>query len=274
MQLTKCSHSIRSGSWLEIHGREDLAAAGDVLAVAVGVLVEALVVDRHLALERHVVEGRHPTRADDREPPLLVRVEPAEVQMRRPARRGSAGSRTRRPRRRGAGSDSPRAIDLGRLLAGQMEKHRDVVRAKAPERVLVRAQLAEVQAVAVDVVDLAELAAVGQLLELAARPGGTPAGARPSTPDPRPAAASTARCASATDWASGFSTKQCLPACEHPSPPARRGSAPASRARRRRAPGRRAAPAGRSRTGPAGTSARRGRAPAPRRRTATQLGAR
>ena len=38
--------------------------------------------------------------------------------------------------------------------------------AEAPERVLVGAQLAEVQAVAVDVVDVAELAGVGDLLEL------------------------------------------------------------------------------------------------------------
>ena len=40
--------------------REDVPAAGDVLAVAAGVLVKALVVDGQLALELHVVEGRHP----------------------------------------------------------------------------------------------------------------------------------------------------------------------------------------------------------------------
>ena len=51
------------------------------------------------------------------------------------------------------------------LLADQAQHDRDVVRAEAPERVLVRAQLAEVQAVAVDVVELAELAAVDQLLQ-------------------------------------------------------------------------------------------------------------
>ncbi len=38
--------------------------------------------------------------------------------------------------------------------------------AEAPERVLVCPQLAEVQAVAVDVVDLPELTAISQLLEL------------------------------------------------------------------------------------------------------------
>src|SRR5581483_2433712 len=34
--------------------------AGDVLAVAVRVFIEPLVIDGELALERHVVEGRHP----------------------------------------------------------------------------------------------------------------------------------------------------------------------------------------------------------------------
>src|SRR6185436_18730732 len=51
----------------------DVPRPRDVLAVGAGVLVEALVVDRDLALDVHVVEGRHPLRADDREAPLLVR---------------------------------------------------------------------------------------------------------------------------------------------------------------------------------------------------------
>ena len=45
----------------------DVARARDVLAVGGEVLVEALVVDRHLSLDLHVVEGRHPLRPDDRE---------------------------------------------------------------------------------------------------------------------------------------------------------------------------------------------------------------
>ena len=53
-----------------------------------------------------------------------------------------------------------------------------------PERVLVRAQLAEVEPVAVDVVDVAELAGVGDLLQLRRRPGGTRAGGRPSATRP------------------------------------------------------------------------------------------
>ena len=52
-----------------------------------------------------------------------------------------------------------------RLLLGQAQHDRDVVRAERPERVLVGAQLAEVQAVAVDVVHVAELARVDQLLQ-------------------------------------------------------------------------------------------------------------
>src|SRR5512133_3260005 len=41
----------------------DVARARDVLAVVAVVLLEALVVDGQLALDRHVVEGRHPPRA-------------------------------------------------------------------------------------------------------------------------------------------------------------------------------------------------------------------
>src|SRR4051794_18573377 len=61
-------------------GAPDVARARDVLAVGGDVLVEALVVDRDLALEVHVVEGGHPAGADDREPALLVRIEPRQVQ--------------------------------------------------------------------------------------------------------------------------------------------------------------------------------------------------
>ena len=67
------------------HRAPDVARSRDVLAVVAVVLLEALVVDGQLALERHVVEGRHPARADDREAPLLVRVEPRQVQVRREA---------------------------------------------------------------------------------------------------------------------------------------------------------------------------------------------
>ena len=50
-------------------------------------------------------------------------------------------------------------LDLVRLLAGEPQQHGHVVRAERPQRVLVGAQLAEVQPVAVDVEDAAELAA-------------------------------------------------------------------------------------------------------------------
>ena len=56
---------------------------------------------------------------------------------------------------------------LARLLAEQPEDHREVVDAERPERVLVRADHAEVLAVAVDAGDLAERAGVDELLHLA-----------------------------------------------------------------------------------------------------------
>ena len=62
--------------------------------------------------------------------------------------------------------DSPRAAELGRLLAEEMEDHREIVHAQAPERVLVAADRSQVLTVAVDVEDLAELACVDELLQL------------------------------------------------------------------------------------------------------------
>ena len=56
--------------------------------------------------------------------------------------------------------------ELERLLVGQVQHDRDVVRAERPERVLVGAQLPEVEPVGVDVVDVAELAGGRDLLEL------------------------------------------------------------------------------------------------------------
>ena len=66
--------------------REDVAASRYVLAIGARVLVEALVIQRELALDDHVVEGRHALGANDGEAPLLVGVEPREVQVRRDAR--------------------------------------------------------------------------------------------------------------------------------------------------------------------------------------------
>src|SRR6266511_3751362 len=61
---------------------EDVAAPGLPLAVALGPLPRRLVVDRHLALQLHVVEHRHPVAADDGQAPHLVRVEPGEMHVR------------------------------------------------------------------------------------------------------------------------------------------------------------------------------------------------
>ncbi len=135
--------------------------------------------------------------------------------------------------------------DLHGLLAGEPQHHRHVVRAEAPERVLVRAELAEVQPVAVDVVDpVAELARVGQLLQLLRRRGGTRAGAPPSacarTP---PRRAPPARRRRPTARAASRRSSACRPRAR--GWPVPRGWARAWPARPRRAWGRRAAPPGR-----------------------------
>src|SRR3954453_22997686 len=134
-----------------------VARAGDVLAVGRGVLVEPLVVDGDLALEVHVVERRHPARADDREAPLLVRVEPRQVQV-----RGEAGREAQVAENDvldvGTHVGLAARVELGRLLLREVQEDGEVVGTQRPQRVLLRAQLAEVEAVGVDVVDVAELA--------------------------------------------------------------------------------------------------------------------
>src|SRR5436190_10508565 len=142
----------------------DVAGAGDVLAVRGEVLVEALVVDGELALDLHVVEGRHPLGADDREAPLLVRVEPAEMEVRGETRREAqvAEHHVLHPLVHVALADGPALV---RVLPGKAEHDRHVVGAEAPERALVGAELAEVEAVAVDVTDVAELARGHELLQ-------------------------------------------------------------------------------------------------------------
>ena len=194
-------------------GRPDVARAGDVLAVGVGVLVEALVVDGDLAARASMSSNvAIRLRADDREAPLLVRVEPGEVQVRGEAGREAqeaehdvldalahvglaARARPRTaPRRRGAAATE---TSCAPRLHSAFSSARS---------------LPEVQAVAVDVVDVAELAGVGDLLELVdARVVLEQVADHQHACRPR-RAASTARSASATDCASGFSTKQCLPA--------------------------------------------------------------
>ena len=132
---TKCSHSVRSGSSFGQPRAPDVARAGDVLAVGLGALVEALVVDGDLALERHVVERRHALRADDREAALLVRVQPREVQVGGQARTGSAGSRRRRPRRPRACSSrrapGPRTAPRRPAAAGRRRRARRATTARS-----------------------------------------------------------------------------------------------------------------------------------------------
>src|SRR5438067_6004920 len=117
----------------------DVARARGVPAEGGDRLVEPLVVDHELLLERHVVERRHALRADDREAALLVRVEPRQVQVRHQPRREAQVAEDDVLDARLHVALAER-VQLARLLVGQRQQDRDVVRAQRPERVLVGAQ--------------------------------------------------------------------------------------------------------------------------------------
>ena len=128
-------------------------------------LPRRLLVDRHLAFELHVVEHHHLLQPDDGHLPHLVRVEPGQVHVR------DAAGREAEEAEHDVLDPALQPVDavrdrLGRLLAEEPEDHGEVVHAERPERVLVRADPPEVHAVAVHDRDLAELAAVDELLHL------------------------------------------------------------------------------------------------------------
>ena len=177
--------------------------------------------------------------ADHREAALLVRVEPREVQVRgqagreaQEAKTTSSSPRACRPRRAPRSRRAPRRR--------QVQDHRDVVRARATTARSRPRAAPEVQAVA-SRCSGCRRARPSRRSPSALTPGwyssrcptmSTRAAARPRRPRAR---------RRPTVSASGFSTKQCLPAPRR-ARRARRAWAPAWRARPRRARGR---PAGR-----------------------------
>src|SRR4051812_5408046 len=134
----------------------DVARPRLPLAVRVGALPRRLLVDRHLALELHVVEDDHLLTADDGHLPHLVRVEPRQVHVRDlPAREAEVAEDDVLD---ALGQERVPVRDrLARLLVEQVEDHRQVVHAERPERVLVRPHDPEVLAVAVDAEHLAQV---------------------------------------------------------------------------------------------------------------------
>ena len=105
----KCVHSSRSGSSVEIFGLKMSPVRVCHSPYVSGALPRRLLVDRHLALQLHVVEHDHLLAADDRDLPHLVRVEPREVHVRDlPAREAQVAER-RRPRRPGVRKSRSRA---------------------------------------------------------------------------------------------------------------------------------------------------------------------
>src|SRR3954471_14557024 len=144
----------------------DVAGARLPFPIRLGPLPRRLLVDGHLPLELHVVEDGHLLATDDGHLPHLVRVEPREMHVRDlPAREAQIAEHDILD---AFGEEvAPMRDGFGRLLVEEIENDRQVVHAQRPERVLVRADDAEVLPVAVDAQHVAELAVVDQLLQLA-----------------------------------------------------------------------------------------------------------
>ena len=172
---------------------------------------------------------------DDGEAALLVRVEPGQVQVRHEARREAHEAEDHVLDAR-VHVGLAEGVALVGLLPGEPQHHRHVVRAERPERVLLGAQLAEVEAVAVDVADVAELAGLDQLAQALEARGGTRAGAPPSASRPasRGGVDHRLRRPRPTARAASRRSSACPPRAR--AAPARRGWAPAWRSPRRRGP--------------------------------------
>ena len=173
----KCCSSSLQGLVVRDLRAEDVARPRPPLAVARRGLPRRLLVDGHLALELHVVEDDHLLAADHGHLAHLVRVEPREVHVGDAARREAeeAEDDVLDPLLQVV---HPVRDRLARLLLEEPEDDGEVVDAERPQRVLVRADHAEVLAVAVDARDLAERPLVDELLHHAGGPGGRGAGGR------------------------------------------------------------------------------------------------
>ncbi len=125
----------------------------------------ALLVDRYFPVGLHVVEDGHLLAPDDGHLAHLVRVEPRQVHVRDlPAREVQEAeddilnSLVDRPAALGC--------DEIRVFVEQVQDHAQVVHTQRPERVLIGAHDAEVDAVAVDAAHVAQFARIDQLFQL------------------------------------------------------------------------------------------------------------
>ena len=127
-------------------------------------MLGALVVDLELFGALQVVEDDHPLVAHDGHLADLVRVEPAHVDVRHRALVEIEGHEDDvfDPRLE---IGLPTRRHVRGLEAEQVEDDGDVVGGEAPERVFVPAHRAEIHALIVDVVDVAELVRVDHLLD-------------------------------------------------------------------------------------------------------------
>src|SRR5712691_2613800 len=151
---------------LQVWNRDVAKAERDVFGegAVIRVVLRTLVVDPQLLCVLHVIEHHHLLAANDRHLSDLVRIEPAHVDV-------SQGLviEIKRDEHDVLNAASqiglPAGGDIGRLLAQQIQKDGYVVRREAPESVLVVPNRAEVHALVVQIVDVAELLGVDHPLE-------------------------------------------------------------------------------------------------------------
>ncbi len=111
----------------------------------------------HQLLLRQIIEHRHLPVADDHEPLLLHRMEPADEDM-SPHPIGKLQMGHRDIRHAGLQVGPSARLHRGRRLPRQMNQGRDIVRGKTPEDVFFAAKLPDIQPVRIDILQLPELA--------------------------------------------------------------------------------------------------------------------
>src|SRR5690606_11429041 len=126
---------------------------------------DRVVINGQLALPRlDIVENCHSLRADNRQTPLAIRIEPRREQV--PAQISGKTHMQMREIAEMVERCCPFSMDLYRRSAGDGQDHGKIVRGKVPQRIIFGMEFSEAQTMRMDIADFSQFAGIDQRLEL------------------------------------------------------------------------------------------------------------